>query len=407
MQDRRIHVAIIFSHIGPYHVARLRAAQGVCQEKGWQFTAIQSIGKTEEHPWGDDAQVEDLPIRTLLKPSSTSNPSELHPDSAMAATAVEFCLEELEPDVLVIPGWGFKLSRAALRWCRRRNVLAILMSESKQDDELRIWWKERLKSWLYVRKYAAAIVGGTAHKHYLVALGMKGDRIFYGYDTIDNKYFIQQSEAVRQDPSLARQQHEVLERPYFLSVTRLIPRKNVVRLVEAFSNYRDAVGTDEAWNLAICGSGTDRQAIEQLILDKNLNDLVHLPGFLTYQQIAQWYGLANAFVHPALVEQWGLVVNEACASGLPVLCSRTVGACSTLVQQAVNGFTFDPNSTAGITDALLKMHRTSQEDRVAMGKSSQRIVAQYGPEQFGLGLYNAIASALSTHPNSTNQSKTV
>lgn len=388
-----MHVAVIFSHVGPYHIARLQATNEACQKMGWNLTVIQSICETSEHPWGDLPDLRGVSFQTLL--SNTHSEADRHPDSPAAAAALGPCLKKVNPDVLAIPGWGFSLSQKALAWCQQYHRPAIVMSESKRNDDKRIWWKEQLKSWLYVRKYAAALVGGPAHKEYLVQLGMNQQRIFYGYDAVDNNYFIHQGKAARDNPAATRvQQPQIPSKPYFLSVTRLIPRKNMLRLVEAFSRYVDSVGRQQAWSLVICGKGEEKAGIHQFIVDNKLDDLVLFTGFLTYQQIGSWYGLAGAFVHPALVEQWGLVVNEACAAGLPVLCSETVGACSSLVKADRNGFTFDPHSIEDVVEALLKMHDLQEDDRIKMGQVSQQLVAQHAPDQFAAGLFQAIEVAL-------------
>jgi 1,2-diacylglycerol 3-alpha-glucosyltransferase len=95
-----------------------------------------------------------------------------------------------------------------------------------------------------------------------------------------------------------------------------------------------------------------------------------------------------------LVEQWGLVVNEACAAGLPIVCSNTVGACDSLVKEGQNGFIFNPQSTEEMSQALLKIHSIDKCDRTAMGQCSQRLVAQHSPEQFAEGLLKAIRLSL-------------
>ncbi|OAD20374.1 glycosyl transferase group 1 protein, partial [Candidatus Thiomargarita nelsonii] len=171
-------------------------------------------------------------------------------------------------------------------------------------------------------------------------MGFPEKKIFLGYDAVDNDYFHQG--AVRQT--------QIPKKPYFIAVTRLIKRKNIERLVKAYAVYREKVGVDQAWELVICGSGVEAPAIKVLINEKNITNYVHLPGFISYKEIINWYGLANAFIHPALQEQWGLVVNEACAAGLPILGSRTVGACAELVRDGENGFLFEPTDLYDISD---------------------------------------------------------
>lgn len=390
-----IHVAVIFTHIGNYHMARLRAVEQICRQQGRHFTAIQVTDQTQQHPWGDIEQEVAFPIKTLMPAAITPVHVNRRPDSPAAASLLTSYLEQCQPDVLVVPGWGFPVCRAALRWCKRHRVRTILMSESKWNDERRHWWKEWLKSWLYVRQYGAALVGGKLHQDYLIRLGFPSDRIFLGYDAVDNDYFTQRAEAARQDPIAARlRQPKIPSRPYFLAVTRLLKRKNALRLVEAFAAYRQQIGNDKAWDLVICGSGEEESLIRNFIVEKELSNCVHLPGFISYQAIGDWYGLANAFVHPALQEQWGLVVNEACAAGLPVLCSRTVGACNELINNSQNGLLFDPENRQDMTCTLLAVHQLDLNSRAKMGQLGQKIVANYGPQRFASGLLKAIDSAL-------------
>lgn len=387
-----MHIAVFFKHIGHYHLARLEAAFYACSWKGWNFTAIQVIDQTHQHPWGEFGQKVLFPIRTLLPIDSTPNVAIRSADAPIPSSLLFDLLDVVKPDVLAIPGWGFPISRAALNWSKQHQIPAILMSESKRDDEPRIWWKEWLKSKLYVCKYDSALVGGSKHKDYLIQLGFPAERIFLGYDAVDNDYFAQTAQVARQDSAAVLQrQPKIPHKPYFLVVTRLIPRKNVLRLLEAYLEYRQKVA--QPWDLVICGSGEEEPTVRQFIQDKHLETSVHLPGFITYQQIGDWYGLAEAFIHPALQEQWGLVVNEACAAGLPILCSHTVGACHELVHETQNGLTFDPASVEDMAKALTKMHSLDPMERIQMGKYSQEIIAQYSPQQFADGLMKAIDRA--------------
>ena len=159
------------------------------------------------------------------------------------------------------------------------------MSDSKCDDHQRQWWKEQIKSWLYVKKYDTAIVAGKLHRDYLVQLGFPNDRIFFGYDVVDNDYFAQQAESARLNVAAVRQRQPAIPtKPYFIAVTRLVKRKNVYRLIEAFAAYRQQIGDASAWDLVICGSGEEELAIRNLIREKELQNCVHLPGlFLTRQ----------------------------------------------------------------------------------------------------------------------------
>ena len=389
-----MHIIVLFYNIGGYHAARLRAAYQTCHEKGWNLTAIQVTDNTQEHPWGSIENEITFPITTLLPVAKTHPSINRSISSPVAASLITSCLDQMKPDLLAIPGWGFPVSRAALSWCKRNRIPAILMSESKWDDDKRFWWKEQLKSWLYVRKYDAAIVGGKLHRDYLVQLGFPPEKIFFGYDVVDNDYFTQGADAARQNPIATRQrQPKIPAKPYFLSVTRLIKRKNVLMLVEAFSVYRQQVEENEAWDLVICGSGEEEEAIRSLILARGIEDSVHLPGFVSYQEVVDWYGLAGAFIHPALQEQWGLVVNEACAAGLPVLVSTRCGSFQDLVIEEKNGFGFDPQNIQQITELMIKLS-SGKINLNDMSKASFKHIQIYSPKSFAQSFHQAVKSII-------------
>jgi len=389
-----MNLVVLFQNVGGYHGARLRALQNICNARNWKLTAVQVTDNCTEHQWGGLEQAIDFDLRTLLPSEGKPLDVDCGEGALAAARAMRIFLNKLRPDIVVIPGWGFPVSRTALSWSRRYGALAILMSESKRDDEKRLWWKDLIKSRLFVRRFDAALVGGQLHFDYLVELGFPVEQIFFGYDVVDNDYFRARAAAARADPGEARRRNPLLPvRPFFLAVTRLIDRKNILGLVEAFAAYRQHFKEDGAWDLAICGSGKEEPRIRQMIQHLELGDSVHMPGFVSYQQIGDWYGLADAFVHPALQEQWGLVVNEACAAGLPILSSQTVGARYDLVRENENGWLFNPRSKEEITSVLIKMHTSDRSKRNMMGKNSEAIVAAFCPQRFATSLFRAIEAA--------------
>jgi len=105
------------------------------------------------------------------------------------------------------------------------------------------------------------------------------------------------------------------------------------------------------------------------------------------------YGLAEAFLHVSTTEQWGLVVNEAMAAGLPVVVSRRCGCAAELVSQGVNGFAIDPYDVAEIADAMYQIAADSC-DRATLGQASRRLIARWAPDRFALNLTAAAEAGL-------------
>lgn len=388
-----MNIVILFINIGYYHYARLKAASESCGGRGWRVIGMQVTGSTLRHPWGALADNPNIPLITMQSESG----SHVTPEGkipSISARRVHECLEEIRPDVVFLPGWSFEICRQCLAWCKKRSIPVVLMSESKYDDEPRFWLKERLKKWRYVRHFDAALVGGESHKDYAAYLGISRDRIITGYDIVDNLHFERGADHVRHDPAEGRKAFpEIPRRPYFIAVTRFVPRKNILGLVRAYAQYVNlAAGGEESWDLVICGNGPQLDAVWGEVSRLDLGSRVHLPGFLPYSAVPAWYGMAGAFVHPALQEQWGLVVNEACASGLPVIVSKTVGSSCDLVADARNGFLVDPTDIGDISDKLSLISRLGDESLRMMGDYSRDLARKLAPERFGDGVVRAVLS---------------
>jgi 1,2-diacylglycerol 3-alpha-glucosyltransferase len=371
-------ICIIFFNIGGYHVARLEATRRACEGRGWSLSAIQVAGNTTEHPWGD-ISLSNYVI--TLKSRHVGSDFSLGDSSPLLDA-----LDSVDPDAVAIPGWGFDFARAALAWVRKRGRIAILMSESKEDDSPRVWWKELAKRLFSVRHFHSAIVGGSKHRAYLRRLGMMEERIFYGYDIVDNGYFIDSVDAIRNRQNPLDIPTCVRERRYFLAVNRFIPRKNLAALVIAFSEFLKGSEVADAWDLVLLGDGLQKDELVQLVSRLDLQNRIHFPGFQTYSQISHWYSFANVFIHPALSEQWGLVVNEAMAAGLPVVLSQRCGCYPELMVEHETGISFDPESHQQLTAAMIRL---SENDslRAFMGQNSRTlIVDKFGPDRFADGL---------------------
>ena len=111
-----------------------------------------------------------------------------------------------------------------------------------------------------------------------------------------------------------------LDVPYFLFVGTLEPRKNLARLLEAFSrlNSTEAGGAV----LAVAGgAGWGGVDIDDLILKWGLQGRVHKLGYVSDQQLATLYAHALFLAMPSLYEGFGLPLLEAMSRGVPVLTS--------------------------------------------------------------------------------------
>lgn len=142
-----------------------------------------------------------------------------------------------------------------------------------------------------------------------------------------------------------------LTKPYFLFVGTIEPRKNIERLLQAFSTlpsfYRNQ------FSLVIAGGkGWGGIDLNRLIDRNGLKDCVRILGYVTDEQLASLYSHARFLVMPSLYEGFGLPLVEAMHYGTPVLTSRSGSMSEIAVDAAV---LIDPLSISSISSALERM----------------------------------------------------
>jgi len=386
--DEELHVAVLFNRFGPYHRARLDATGRVLS-----VTGVEVVGKASTYAWAESSAASTFDRVTLFPEADRSAVS-----NSTLKQGMDQRLHAIAPDAVAIPGWSYPRALAALRWCGRNEVPAIVMSETTESDFSRRWWTEQIKQRL-VSHFGAGLVGGAPHREYLRTLGMPAERIFLGYDVVDNDYFKEEARGAREHEADVRERYGV-PRSYFLASCRFIPKKNLPRLIEAYGRYRRRA-SDDLWDLVLLGEGPERATVEHCIEDAGVEHSVHLPGFKQYDELPAYYGLAGAFVHASTREQWGLVVNEAMAAGLPVLVSDRCGCAPDLVEDGRNGFTFDPHDPSALAGLMARVAH-GDVNRMDMGAASQDIIENWGPERFATGLKKAAEAALQAGPPSSS-----
>jgi len=195
-------------------------------------------------------------------------------------------------------------------------------------------------------------VGGTPHREYIAALGVPLDQVFTGYDAVDNEHFRIGADRAR---GAAQRLRKKLALPphFFMACSRFVQKKNLARLLQAYAKYRQATG-EAAWSLVVVGDGELMGELMTLRCQLGVEEHVLFPGSKSYEELPIYYGLAEAFIHASTTEQWGLVVNEAMAAGLPVLVSERCGCTSDLVVPGINGLLFDPEDVTSIAEAMLE-----------------------------------------------------
>lgn len=371
----------MFHRIGPYHLSRLRGADAASDAT---IIGMEASDDDEIYAW--DA-IESKGIRKITVFQGIDSAK-----ISRSALLVRFrtIIQEESPSALFVLGWTH-LGIAGLLAAREFGVPVVIMSESSAHDFSRNPVKEWIKK-QFIRGCSAGLVGCESHRNYLADLGLPKKRVALGYDAIDNEHFSNKPAQLANLEALRNQYR--LKKPFFLASGRFIPKKNLAKLYQAYSMYRELAGAD-AWDLVCLGDGELKSQLESLRVELGLESCIHMPGFMQYDELPNFYALADCFIHISTREQWGLVVNEAMASGLPVIISNRCGAAE-IVQDDQNGWTVSPDDVNRIAEKMLAMTTLPETKRLDMGSRSKNIIKDWGLERFGNGFAESLQAALET-----------
>jgi glycosyltransferase involved in cell wall biosynthesis len=288
------------------------------------------------------------------------------------------------PDVIVCGGYNYLASWQALWWARRRRVSFALWVESTAKDLRKKFPLVELLKAQFMKKCNAFVVAGKSAAEYVKSFGAADDRIYFAPDAVDTEFFSKRSEALRHRAGSGGPQSNLPPR-FFLFVGRLVPEKGVFDLLDAYSalspELRSRLG------LVFVGNGPAAAELERRAAGITPG-VIQFPGFAQREVLAHYYALAEAFVFPTHSDPWGLVVNEAMACSLPVICSSAAGCAEDLVTDRWNGRLVPAHDPEKLRQAMEELACDSNL-RAEMGRRSRERISQYSPENCATGIANA------------------
>ncbi len=358
---------LLHSTFAPFHLVQLQAAHAAASPSD-ELLGLELAGTQSDYRWPPARPQGGVRLQTLFPDRELySIPRKVK------AQAIQAALDSWNPDVVVLPGWGFSHSLAGLSWCIQHRAARVVICDSHPLRE----GDGRVKRWLkgfLVRRYQAAFVAGNIHARYVASFGLPLERCFIGCDTVDNRFFA----SAPPQPAASRP-------PTLLSCLRLLPRKNALGVLEALAKAPE-------WHWVLAGDGAQLEEVRATRQRLGLEKRVHLLGHVPYEELPALYARADIYLQPSLYEPWGLAVNEAMAASLPVIVSDRCGSAE-LVHGEGNGYVFDPTRPDALPSALNAL-LARRSEWLAMGAASHRIIQEWGPDLFANNFWKASRSAL-------------
>lgn len=259
-------------------------------------------------------------------------------------------LEEFKPDAVLMSGWMDNGYLRVARAMRRRKVPVIAGLDGQWEGTFRQRMGVLSSSFVLHGSIDIIWAAGERQVQFARRLGFRGHRCWRGVYCCDWEAFAH-NPGDEFPPSA----------PAFLFVGRYVAQKGIGDLLDAYREYRRR--NMAPWDLVCVGTGPLASLLQG---QPGVKDL----GFVQPDNLPTVFRKhAGVFVLPSRVEPWGVVVQEAAASGLPLICSEACGAGVHLVQEGFNGWLFETGNTEQLAAYL---HRASTSDPAALREMGRR-----------------------------------
>ncbi len=292
-----------------------------------------------------------------------------------------FQLRRIAPQVVVSHELGARSLFAALyRWTHPRSRLVLMVYVSEHTE--RSWSRLRLMLRRCLLRSADIVTyQGSSGKRYLRQLGVAEARLRYCP-------YVAHPKMVYRGPT-ARPAHL---RRRLLYVGQFTPRKAPDRFLDTLNRWC-LDHPDQSVSLSLVGRGPLQAVLQQQPRAANLQ--LEILGSVAPEHLPAVYANHGLFVFPTLADEWGLVVEEAMHSGLPVLASEYGQASLDLVEDGVHGWRFIPEDAASVYRAIDRAMQTEDQQLDRMGAAARQAVAERTPDYGGRWFAEAVQAAWS------------
>ena len=326
---KAMKVWLIQSVVSPYRIPLFKR---LGETSGVDFTLILLTAKAKHRPyWRTDP--DKLPFRVETVSGITLLPR--YDRQVCLNPFFMFKLFRSRPDVVICGGFNL-----ATMWCWLYRWLTgtpyVIWTEVTQMKDQRL---EGLRFWsrrILTRRAAAIVEAGTLARTYVQLLvpGIPETRLFRAYNCVENEFFAEHS---RNDPAFLAARG--LPERNLLFVGRLLEIKGVPMLLQTYKKLVEGGFAD--LGLVLLGDGP-LQASTEAFRDQHKLRNLHIAGWVPNEQTAVFYGSCDVFMLLSTCDANPLVIFEALAAGIPIICSMRAGNAIDFVVNGENGYIVDP-----------------------------------------------------------------
>lgn len=361
--NRTLRLALLTNFIPPY---RVPVFQEIARRFG-VFRVLISTTMEADRFWAPESGGLDVRVQRNYTVSVPWN----HPSGFKEKIYIHFPydtmsqLGDFRPDVIVSAEFGFRTLNALFYRLLHRNSRIVIWATISEETEAKRWFVRRLLRYFMVRFADAIMTNGRSGIRYLKQFRAPSSKLFAVPQTTDVGAFASVS-CMRAGAAAYR----------LIYAGRLVLRKQVVQFIDILSEWArmHPARQVEFW---IAGDGPERPLIEAASTPSNLT--LKLIGNVPYAELPATYEQVGALVLPTLADEWGLVVNEALAAGLPVLGSLYSQAVQDLVEDGRNGWTYYVDRRQQVLEKISEFLDASEDDLNVMRKTARETALRLTP----------------------------
>ena len=376
-----MRVALFTNILPPYRVPVFRA---LAATPGWQLRVLLNARSEFNRSW--EVKPGGLDVEIVKSVSFVRGGRTLHVPLGLWGA-----LRRFGPDVVVSAEFGARTLLAAL-YCSLAQVPLVIWSyPTRVTAAATPRWRRALAGILLGR--ARAVIGmGRQAREVLSAWGVAGERIFDAPNAHDHEAFVK-ALASAEPAARGHYLHAALQARAHVAlvVGRLVASKGILQLLDAWDRLPPDLRSD--WTLLVLGSGPLEGVVKRASDTHPPGEIAHLPA-VQPREVIDFYKGADLLLFPSLSDPWGLVVSEAMACGLPVLCSTRAGCAEDLIRAGENGWLVDPLDEDAFSSALLEALSSGQ--RQLLGDSARETAQHFTPEAMAQGMRRALRHALAS-----------
>jgi len=280
---------------------------------------------------------------------------------------------EMKPDVVVVSGWWNPGYRKLLRLARHEGSAVVLAMDNPFHTSTRAFAR-RLRSWRLFNDVDFVVVPGERAMRLAHSLGFSPRQVHVGLYGVDR---------TKLSPALAMRELGAWPRR-FLFLGQLTPKKGFDLLLSGYSEYHQQAAAP--WLLTVCGAGPLQRSTENL-------PGVEYRGFVHPSDHLSLFASHGALLLPSRFDPWPLVIVEAAAAGLPILCSTACGSAVEVVRDRYSGRVMPCERPADVAAGLRWLVERSHE-LPTMGQRSARLAEPYSAEMWAQRWADILAAAV-------------